>query len=211
MRYEVFTGATIGALTVGEQVHWVGGTGRRYSGYMCACSCGGTVRVRSEDLAHGKHLFCTKQCPARSPRTLDEWLANTAPSGACLLWRGSSTNGYGRINVAGKVVHAHREVHRLATGDSPPVVMHTCDTPLCINPEHLKSGTPAENTEDMVNKGRHAHGETHYKAKLNARQVQEIRTAAAVGVPKLRLAKAYGISRWNLYLLLQGKTWKELK
>jgi hypothetical protein len=209
--YRVFTGATIGALTVREPVHWVGGTGRSYGGFMCLCSCGAEARVRTEDLAHGKHLYCTKQCTARSPRILADWLANTKRSGECMLWQGAKTNGYGRIKRDGVVVHAHREVHRLVTGDSPEAVMHTCDTPLCINPAHLRSGTNRENTADMVAKGRQSKGDTHHKSKLTERQVREIRAALTAGVPKLRLAKAYGISRWALSSIEHNLTWKDVK
>lgn len=211
MKYTAAVGVTIGALTLIEKIYWVGGTGRNYAGYLCRCVCGETARVRSEDLTHGKQLYCTKKCSARNPRTLEDWLSNTKKVGDCLLWQGTTTNGYGRIQRKYEVVHAHREVHRLATGESPEVVMHVCDTPLCINPEHLRSGTGRENTQDMVDKGRQARGARNASTKLTEQQAREIRAALAAGVPILRLARAYGISRGALYAIRYSKSWSYIK
>jgi hypothetical protein len=208
--YDVYEGATIGQLVVGNAVRWKGGTGRMYFGFVCRCSCGTHVRVRKEDLAHGKQLFCTKTCTARSPRTLDEWLQRTTKSGDCMLWQGPRTNGYGRITVDKHVVYAHREVHRLASGESPEVVMHTCDTPQCINPAHLKSGDIYSNTQDMVDKGRQSKGAAHYKAKLTEKEVREIRAARTAGVPVSKLAKAYEVSRGAIYYLVSNRSWKDI-
>ena len=209
--YEVFEGARIGALTVGPRIVWQGGTGRNYMGHQCLCECGVSVRVRKEDLAHGKQLYCTKQCKARHPRTLEDWLRNTVRSGECMLWQGALTNGYGRIQRNGEVIYAHREVHYLSTGEKPEVVMHKCDTPQCINPAHLESGTSSANTLDMVRKGRHSKGITHYKAKLTEAQVREIRAAHSAGVPKLRLSKAYGLARSTVSSIVNNQSWKDTK
>lgn len=207
---DVYLGARIGQLTLTEVTHWMGGTGRRYAGYCCTCTCGARVRIRSEDLRAGRQVRCGPRCAARFPTTLQEWLANTTPNGECMEWQGPATNGYGRVQIAGKPVGVHREVLRLATGVEPLVCMHTCDNPLCINPDHLRAGTPQENTGDMVAKRRHAFGEKHPNRKLSPSDVLEIRAALDAGMSKSKLAKKYAVSRATIYAIQWSRTWKHL-
>jgi hypothetical protein len=65
-------------------------------------------------------------------------------------------DGYPRVYV-GKDRRMSHYIYYLQTGEWPPkgmVVMHTCDNPQCINPDHLKLGTQKENMADMKAKGR---------------------------------------------------------
>ena len=81
----------------------------------------------------------------------------------CIEWTGATTaKGYGQIGVNGKTVLTHRLAWGLAHPGEPlpPVVRHfVCDNPPCSNPEHLRPGTKAENSADMVAKGRAVNGE----------------------------------------------------
>ena len=77
----------------------------------------------------------------------------------CWLWLGSVTSrGYGNIGVEGKTKSVHRVYWEALNGPAPEdmFVCHTCDVPICVNPEHLFLGTRLDNTQDMVNKGRAA-------------------------------------------------------
>jgi hypothetical protein len=78
----------------------------------------------------------------------------------CWLWTGAATgnNGYGRFYITSNhSVPAHKYAFEITNGVVVPAdkdVMHSCDTPLCVNPSHLSPGTHKENMEDMVAKGR---------------------------------------------------------
>lgn len=91
----------------------------------------------------------------------------------CWLWTGSRDgDGYGRLYLGGgREDKAHRLAWKLAKGDIPAglYVCHHCDTPPCVNPQHLFLGTPKENARDSLMKGRLAHPHTpQSKAKISA-------------------------------------------
>jgi hypothetical protein len=87
-------------------------------------------------------------------------------------------------------------------------ICHHCDTPSCVNPAHLFLGTPADNSADMVRKGRvgkhHHRGSANPRAKLTEEMIQQI---LASGEPGTVLAKRLGVSSTTVYFARQGKTW----
>lgn len=132
------------------------------------------------------------------------------PNSGCTLWFGATAaDGYGRIHVRGRPVLAHRAAIEVATGLSvgKSCVMHTCDNPACINPDHLRVGSVADNMADRDRKRRQAHGERHGSAKLTEEKVIAIRASAKT---ERELMAEYGIGRSTLQKVKAGRTWAYL-
>jgi DNA invertase Pin-like site-specific DNA recombinase len=86
-------------------------------------------------------------------------------------------------------------------------VLHRCDTPLCVNYEHLFLGTQSDNLNDAVAKGRVPLGSQHYRAKLTEEDVKRIRVLRGAGTPSTQLCQEYGISIQTVWRILHRKTW----
>jgi hypothetical protein len=150
--------------------------------------------------------------------TLTEILQSTTPNPetGCLEWNGlRNPAGYGRVRVSDSPRRwglAHRRVAELVS-ERPlarhAVVRHTCDNPCCVNPAHLLVGTHADNTRDMVSKGRHVCGERSPQAKLTAAQVLEIR--ALRGVRTLEeIARMFGTTPGNISHIHRRIRWAHI-
>ena len=86
----------------------------------------------------------------------------------CWLWTGWKTSkGYGGFSLNGKDVGAHRVSYMLFKHDVDEKlsVLHTCDNPSCVNPDHLFLGTQQDNMLDKKSKGRSPKQENHYRWK----------------------------------------------
>jgi hypothetical protein len=135
----------------------------------------------------------------------------------CWGWTGGNNGlGYGTIQEGGKGsrhLYAHRVAYELHYGQIPEgmVVMHTCDTPACVNPEHLMLGTHKLNTADMDAKGRRRTvappGERNGKAVLTEDVVRAIR---ASDEPHTVLARRYGVGANTVRGVRIGRTWKHV-
>lgn len=87
------------------------------------------------------------------------------------------------------------------------VVMHTCDNPVCVNPNHLQVGTQAQNNKDMGDKGRSPHGEDHWRSCLTKEQVLEIIKDERV---QRKIAADYDINQQQVSRIKTRKHWKHL-
>lgn len=131
----------------------------------------------------------------------------------CWYWLPSKAqNVHGHFyRENGPLVGAHRIAYELVHGPIPHGlwIIHSCDTPSCVNPRHLRAGTPSDNTQDMVAKGRanRAHGEQHYIAKLSDQQIRLIRASYRT---QQDLAKEFGVSRAAIGYVKNKVTWKHV-
>lgn len=131
----------------------------------------------------------------------------------CIEWdAGCFSNGYGAIRVGLKQKKAHRVVFEEVNGPIPDgmVVMHTCDNPPCINPDHLRLGTVADNVADRVAKDRTSKGEQHGQHRLSEAQIRLIRQRNANGETKVQLGKDFGVSDAMIGCIVRRSSWKHV-
>lgn len=129
----------------------------------------------------------------------------------CWLWIGAKyKTGYGSIGIPGirKSVKAHRISWEMHHGPIPEGmdVCHTCDTPACVNPDHLFLGTHIDNMADRQRKGRTACGERSCH-KLSERDVIEIRNDfRGPG----EVARDYGVSAPTICDIRARRSWRHV-
>ena len=145
----------------------------------------------------------------------------------CWLWIGAvSSRGYGGFKVGRRDERAHRVSYQMHFGPIPDglFVLHRCDTPLCVNPDHLFVGTHADNMRDMTQKGRAARGqangahlypermprgEHHRNSKLTLDAVVAIRSAHAAGLSPRSLALRHGVSSVQIRNIVNRRQWSD--
>lgn len=137
---------------------------------------------------------------------------NPEPNTGCWLWDGNWTcKGYGKFGYKGGNNLAHRASYEIHVKEIPEGlwILHSCDVPCCVNPEHLFLGTQQDNVDDMERKGRgrHPRGEAHGRAKLTENQVRDIRTDVR---SQRFLAELYGVSPLIISLTRRRKIWKHV-
>lgn len=112
----------------------------------------------------------------------------------CWLWIGSVNSGYGVISIRGQRHYAHRlswQCHHRRTIPYGQVIRHQCNTPLCVNPQHLLLGTQQQNVDDM-----HCADRQGYVRKLNHTQISAIRSSDQT---LQQLADQYGVSKTTIH------------
>lgn len=136
----------------------------------------------------------------------------------CWNWlAGCFSFGHGQFRIGGiggTNAHAHRISYILTYGSIPDNlhVLHKCDNPKCVNPNHLFLGTNQDNVADMVRKGRQARqkGELCCTAKLKEADVLAIRRLYKSGVSQRAIAKEYGVGQQLVSLIVSKKRWSHI-
>lgn len=129
----------------------------------------------------------------------DMILPKTWIESPCKPWdRPLRPDGRGEIRVKGKLWLAHRWAYHTYLGPIPEgmVVMHRCDNPSCVNPQHLCLGTHADNVADKLRKGRQPAAGDNGMAKLTTREMVEVRDLSLCGLFTLQqIGNVYGVNR----------------
>lgn len=134
----------------------------------------------------------------------------------CWNWQGSkSSHGYGQVSCGrryGSPLGAHRVSWQVHFGEIPNklFVLHKCDNPACVNPNHLFLGTCTDNAIDASQKRRIPMGEKHHASKLTSEDVLECRRLFKEGVSMRKLAKKYGVLSKTISDAIKGVTWSHV-
>lgn len=132
--------------------------------------------------------------------------SNYEPNTGCILWSGATGEwGYGRMGWK----YHNRRVHCLAWasvhGEAADglVVRRRCDTPQCLNVDHLELGTIAQNNQDAIDRGR-------TWSILKEEQVREILRRVSTGEMQYKVAESFGVSGSVVCNIASGKSWKRV-
>ena len=187
---------------------------------LCQCGCGKTTKVSQyKDASHGYE----RETPRRyalghngfGKRPIkDRFFARVKKGDSCWEWSGiPRRGGYGQIMVQRQRWFSHRLSWTIANGKIPDeiFVLHKCDNPICVNPDHLFLGTAEDNAQDSVAKGRSSRGERNGMAKIKADDVVEMRRRYFSGETQVALAKTYKIDRGHLSKVVNGLSWKHVR
>jgi hypothetical protein len=131
----------------------------------------------------------------------------------CWGWTSAVSHGRGMFYVNGKTVKAYRYIYELNNG---PIqhglfVMHSCDNPICVNPDHLSIGTAMDNKIDSMQKKRHAVGVRNGGGtKLNENSIIRIKILDGVFSSR-KTAKALNMSHTVIKRIRRGMLWKHIQ
>ena len=138
-------------------------------------------------------------------------------SGDCWLWRAATVShmGYGHFWNGERVELAHRYSWRLANGAIPDgaLILHACDVPRCVNPEHLYPGDHLQNARDKRKRGREANtvGSANGRALVNENDVAVIRLLwINSGLNQSQIGAMYGISRQAVSAIVRRERWADV-
>lgn len=174
--------------------------GPRLYARVCA-ACGSSFSARSTSVN-----CCSVRCKLKG--------GCKTSAGGCVEWAGHrDTLGYGRIYVGGKQRLAHRIAYGFFIGPIPPgmLVLHRCDNPPCVNPQHLFLGTDADNAADRSVKGRSCVGASMRNSKRNLKLTE----SAVIDIVRSsrshrECAERFGVSMSTIQAVRRGDIWRDV-
>lgn len=133
---------------------------------------------------------------------MDKIMKRISFEGDCWIWTGClNSDGYPKLarnknfNVKG-----HRYVYEQLKGEVPEghVVRHTCDNPLCLNPDHLLTGTPTDNMKDRQSRERTNNF-------ISDEVTEKIKDLRSTGLSQSKVAAIVGCHQTHISKLERGK------
>jgi hypothetical protein len=198
---------------------------------FCQCGCGRKTRIAKSSNFKQGHI---KGQPYKYVSGHKSGIVNIKPLNVrlwkkvdirdedeCWLWRGAiNKNGYGVIGLgragSGNIT-VHRAAYIITFGGIPKdmFVCHNCpngDTRSCCNPKHLFLGTPQDNMNDMIKKGRalHPKGSELPFSKLSESDVVEIFQQLKQGQAEQSIATERNVSVGCIRSIKKGKAWRHV-
>lgn len=146
----------------------------------------------------------------------------TVDDKGCWNWSGKVKKSHGRygqmliyLNHARpqkRTFAAHRVSYAYHNGVDPAghLVRHTCDNPICINPDHLVLGSHIENMGDMVSRGRSTAGEKNPACRISESIVLDIVEQIKSGKSNTEIALTLPVSHAQVSMIRSGKSWRHV-
>jgi hypothetical protein len=170
---------------------------------------------------YGDPLFRKPRKPYTRKDKRPRWEAKVERTENHWLWTGShNLGGYGHLRsgpAPGRLEKAHRLAWEFYRGPLPLglLVLHRCDIPACVNPDHLFLGTQEDNAMDMVQKGRKRGGfngipPPHRSWTLKPVEIRAIRFRASQGETYASLSRAFHVTAATISSVVRRKSWKRV-
>ena len=158
------------------------------------------------------------------------FMGKVAKSQSCWIWMASvNKDGYGYFRLGASMAKAHRVSWKIHKGEilGGLSVLHKCDNPSCVNPDHLWLGTQSDNIRDMHEKGRankasglkngaHIHperlprGERNGRSKISGDIVLAIRSMRDSGSMGIEIAKRFNVSPATVSKIIRRESWAHI-
>lgn len=166
-----------------------------------------------------KQIFCSPICFGRDYSKkhnsinviVKRFWVNVKKTNKCWEWQlGKDKNGYGIFTIKGHSYKAHRISYQIINGKIPEkmCILHKCDNPLCVRPDHLFLGTLADNSIDMVMKGRSLFGEKNRKSKLKDSDILKIRSIYNKNkITQTEIANIFNVTQSMIGFIVRKENW----
>ena len=159
--------------------------------------------------------MCHKPMPIMTETEIKKFQLYIKKEDKCWFWTHSTNRlGYGFFFLRCNTYLAHRVAFFLHNALDPAEhdVLHTCDTPTCVNPDHLFLGTHLDNMTDMIVKGRDKHefGEARSSSKLTDDIIRDLRSRLLFWGCVTTWAKEFSVNKTTISKALRKQKWKHI-
>ena len=175
--------------------------------------CGGSLRRKPSQIL--QHVFCSPQHHAawRHLQASELFWTSVNKTESCWLWTKSrDKDGYGKASKKHRSLRAHQYAWILTYGPIPDGqhILHRCDNPPCVRPDHLFVGTQADNVQDAMRKGRRRilRGKECSWSKLSDEEIERIRSLRG-HMTQRRIAQEFGITQGHVSGIQRNKKRRE--
>jgi hypothetical protein len=169
--------------------------------------------ILGDQVDHGKRRkFCSRSCAQAwltAPLTERIWRRVDRTGAGCWEWPGGRDGyGYGIMVAGRRLSKAHRVAWESVNGPIPrgAHILHHCDNPPCVRPDHLYAGSHADNMRDMAQRAR----AVATGARLREDQVRLARRLVTAGASQTHVARLLGVTQGAISRLCHGRAWRRV-
>lgn len=174
-----------------------------------------TKKIEDFDLTKASQRYLARKAgfdvPLLRPNKSPEFWSQIEKTNTCWFWIGRKDRcGYGVYSINNFSHKAHRYCYEITNNIKigSLIAMHTCDTPHCVNPDHIKLGTHQDNQHDKFLKNRQAKGSKIKASILKEENVIDAREKYKTGkYTYIDLAVEYGVSKDAMQKAIRGINW----